>query len=224
MSKDEKQDFKSTLKASTLAKDMRAQVVDELLSAVEAVDSVAVLSAFKDFDCVNIYTLGASGAGKSTLTAAITGNPDIKIGHCKPTTMEPTPYVVGKGMKIWDTKGIETWTSEELTAFDKVLTPKNKADRPHVVVLCHNSAHRFLTENFDEKQSAVTARKNTTDAIQMVMKRNIPLVVALSNVYCVSAEAYEVVCAELKKSMADCVDAVENTGEKKDQSSLSFFL
>ncbi|EHX7008894.1 50S ribosome-binding GTPase [Salmonella enterica subsp. enterica serovar Concord] len=122
----------------------------------------------------NIILLGATGTGKSTLVNAVFGENIAKSGVGKPVTQHLEKITIpGKGLVLWDTKGIEAKDYQETvsqlekeisTSFDEA---SHVDDIPHLGWLCIDSGSgRFEDRDFD--------------LIKIFKMRNIPIVVVFT--------------------------------------------
>lgn len=122
----------------------------------------------------NIILLGATGTGKSTLVNAVFGENIAKSGVGKPVTQHLEKITIpGKGLVLWDTKGIEAKDYQETvsqlekeisTSFDEA---SHVDDIPHLGWLCIDSGSgRFEDRYFD--------------LIKIFKMRNIPIVVVFT--------------------------------------------
>ncbi|EAA6038674.1 50S ribosome-binding GTPase [Salmonella enterica] len=122
----------------------------------------------------NIILLGATGTGKSTLVNAVFGENIAKSGVGKPVTQHLEKITIpGKGLVLWDTKGIEAKDYQETvsqlekeisTSFDEA---SHVDDIPHLGWLCIDSGSgRFEGRDFD--------------LIKIFKMRNIPIVVVFT--------------------------------------------
>ncbi|ECG5862977.1 DUF697 domain-containing protein, partial [Salmonella enterica subsp. enterica serovar Oranienburg] len=122
----------------------------------------------------NIILLGATGTGKSTLVNAVFGENIAKSGVGKPVTQHLEKITIpGKGLVLWDTKGIEAKDYQETvsqlekeisTSFDEA---SHVDDIPHLGWLCIDSGSgRFEDRDFD--------------LIKIFKVRNIPIVVVFT--------------------------------------------
>ncbi|HHY6339489.1 TPA: YcjF family protein [Salmonella enterica] len=122
----------------------------------------------------NIILLGATGTGKSTLVNAVFGENIAKSGVGKPVTQHLEKITIpGKGLVLWDTKGIEAKDYQETvsqlekeisTSFDEAA---HVDDIPHLGWLCIDSGSgRFEDRDFD--------------LIKIFKMRNIPIVVVFT--------------------------------------------
>ncbi|MDD7569974.1 MAG: 50S ribosome-binding GTPase [[Actinobacillus] rossii] len=128
---------------------------------------------FETREQLNVLLMGKSGAGKSSLINAIFGVDIAKTGVGKPITQELEKISVkGKGVTLWDTKGIEAKDFEATmkaleNEIEKGIQSLNQKNAPHIALLC-----------IDEPTARIEKREE--DLIGLTQKYNIPTIIVFT--------------------------------------------
>lgn len=182
---------------------------------------------FETKEQLNVLLMGKSGAGKSSLINAIFGVDIAKTGVGKPVTQELEKISVkGKGLTLWDTKGIEAKDFEATMKaledeIEKGIQSLNQQNAPHIALLC-----------IDESTRRVEEREE--DLIGLTQKYNIPTIIVFTKTQYEAGEEFfdkakDIINAKYKDFIKDRyvrVNSVEETilGHKIPKSGLETLI